>query len=82
MKTTNLRITVFYLPVSSKMDNTYERTQLLHRGKNHFFPVFFLRYIYSFVFFTEEKAVTLDLFPAGLAVCSAPFRREISYQFI
>ena len=37
-----------------------------------------LHYIYSFVFSAEEKVVTLDLFPAGLAVCSAPFRREIS----
>ena len=82
MKITNLRVTVFYLPVSPKMDNTYERTQLLHRGKNHFLPYLSYIYIYSFVFFTEEKAVTLNLFPAGLAVCSAPFRREISYPFI
>ena len=38
----------------------------------------YIYHVYSFVFSTEEKAVTLDLFPAGLAVCSAPFRQEIS----
>ena len=51
-------------------------------GRTIFSRIFLTLYIYSFVFFTEEKAVTLDLFPAGLAVRSAPFRREISYPFI